>query len=44
MTLRTSGLTMKLVGIGKIESLPDWEKTTSGFFEDVYDNERPGGM
>ncbi|KAL3772923.1 hypothetical protein ACHAW5_005907 [Stephanodiscus triporus] len=42
--LRTAGLTMTLVGIGKIESVPDWEKTTSGFFEDVYDNDRPGGM
>jgi hypothetical protein len=42
--LRMTGLTMTLIGIGKIESVPRWERTTSGFFEDVYDTERPGGV
>ena len=42
--LRTTGLTLTLIGIGEIDSVPDWEVTTSAFFEGVYDEERPGGV
>ncbi len=31
-------------GIAKIGSVPDWEGTTSEFFEGIYCEERPGGF
>jgi hypothetical protein len=40
---RTTGLTLTLIGIGRIESMPDWEGTTSVFFEKAYNDERPRG-
>ena len=40
---RTTGLTLTLIGIGRIESMPDWEGMTSVFFEEAYNDERPRG-
>jgi hypothetical protein len=36
-------LALTLIGIGRIESMPDWEGTTSVFFEEAYNDERPRG-
>jgi hypothetical protein len=42
--MRTKELTVTLRGIAKIGSVPDWEGTTSEFFEGGYREERPGGF
>ena len=42
--LRTTNLTITLIGIGEIDSVPDWEGTTSSFFEGAYDEELPDGV
>jgi hypothetical protein len=39
-----AGSTVTLNGIGRIENVPDWERTTGEYFRDMYDGERSGGM
>jgi hypothetical protein len=42
--IRTEGLTVTLSGIDGINSVSDWGGTTSEYFEDVYRDERSGGV
>ena len=35
---------MTLSGIDRVDSVPDWEGATSEYFENVYRDERPGGV